>query len=489
MVQLLVIVAFVALHVRDAVRAGEFGSPGTWRLDVRPWACAALVLGLLAGLWLAGQLVCMSAGRRVDRSGSVVPLGIAERWIALGRLAGAVVFLVAVALLDWPWVVRGVVGDPVAFDEMVIVAPLMLMVIGGWWSFHPLDRRLREAMLERQIDLGLPVYAPPTRGQYVWSAVRHQMLMVLLPVALITAWEEGVERWLPGFLGDRRDQQWLAGVAQVAGAVAIFAVTPGLLRLIWDTAPIEGGEFRSVLESLCRRYGVRLRTPLVWRTHGAMVNGAVLGLVWPFRYMLFTDALLDRLAPRQLEAVAAHEIAHVLHRHILWIALSVIGSVLAVEALVEMVGARVGLSSQGAWATGLMGIPLVVGGVVFGWVSRRFEWQADAFAVRHQSETQPGEPEASPGAGGVVRVTPASVEWMASALRLVARINGIDAGKKGFRHGSIDDRVRRLRGIVGRPTPRLPIDAQARAIKWASALVFVLSLAALGVQAWSPPGR
>ncbi|HND30998.1 MAG TPA: hypothetical protein PLA94_13420 [Myxococcota bacterium] len=39
------------------------------------------------------------------------------------------------------------------------------------------------------------------------------------------------------------------------------------------------------------------------------------------------------------------------------------------------------------------------------------------------------------------------------------------------------------------PTSRLPIDAQARAIKWAAAIVLALSLLALGVQAWTPMGR
>ena len=78
---------------------------------------------------------------------------------------------------------------------------------------------------------------------------------------------------------------------------------------------------------------------------------------------------------------------------------------------------------------------------------------------------------------------------MASALHLVASINGIDPGRKGFRHGSIDERVRRIRSIAGVPTSRLPIDAQARAIKWAAAIVLALSLLALGVQAWTPMGR
>lgn len=486
MAQVLVIVAFVAMHLRDAARHGELGAWGAWRLSVPPMACVAIMFGLMLLLWLVGQAICASAGRRVDRTGSVVLLAFAERWIALGRLAGAIVFLAGVGLLDWPQVVRRGVGDRIALDELLCAAPLLLLVVGGWWSFYPLDRRLREALVQRQLDLGLPVYAPPTRLQFVWGAVRHQLLMVLLPVTLITAWEESVERVLPGLVDNPKNLQWIGSAAQIAGAVAIFAVTPGLLRLIWDTAPIEGGEFHAVLEDLCRRYGVRLRSPLVWKTHGAMVNGAVLGLVWPFRYMLFTDALLDRLAPRQLEAVAAHEIAHVRHRHILWIAMSVVGTVLAVEVLTESLGERVGLGAQSAWATGLLGIPLVVGGVVFGWVSRRFEWQADAFAVRYLSESRP---PVEPAPSQAPRIAPQAVEWMASALHLVASINGIDPGRKGFRHGSIDERVRRIRSIAGVPTSRLPIDAQARAIKWAAAIVLALSLLALGVQAWTPMGR
>ena len=115
----------------------------------------------------------------------------------------------------------------------------------------------------------------------------------------------------------------------------------------------------------------------------------------------------------------------------------------------------------------------------FGFVSRRFEWQADAFAVAHLSRSPPVSPPAEEEPSTTATqppastVTPEAVLSMATALNHVAVLNGIPLKRFTFRHGSIADRQRRIRRLEGRPLARLPIDRVVRMVK-------LLSLLALG---------
>jgi STE24 endopeptidase len=103
----------------------------------------------------------------------------------------------------------------------------------------------------------------------------------------------------------------------------------------------------------------------------------------------------------------------------------------------------------------------------FGWVSRRFERQADAFAVRHLTRAE--EPGAS-------RVSAGAVEAMAGALGVVADMNGMPVERWDFRHGSIADRQRRLVALEAAPLGRFPIDRVVRRLKVGTVVVLAASI-------------
>jgi STE24 endopeptidase len=139
------------------------------------------------------------------------------------------------------------------------------------------------------------------------------------------------------------------------------------------------------MEAMCRAHGLKFRDILIWRTENRIANALVMGVVPRFRYVLLSDLLLQEMKDEQIEAVFAHELGHVVHRHMIWylVFLKVLILILALIA--------VGLDSQlrdvrlPAW----MPIDLVMtligfaGFIVaFGYVSRRFERQADVFAAR-----------------------------------------------------------------------------------------------------------
>ena len=211
----------------------------------------------------------------------------------------------------------------------------------------------------------------------------------------------------------------LITIVQLVGALTIFATVPWLMRHIWHTHRLEEGELRHRLTELCHAHRVRVRELLVWNTHGVLVNGAVMGLIGAMRYVLLSDGLLSGLTRDEVEAVAAHEVGHIRRRHIPWLATSVVVVlVLGGFGADWLVFSVLGLDLSVTWQmVALLGMPLIVGAFVFGWVSRRFEWQADAFAAQHLSGFRRGHAD--------VTVSLEATAAMVGALGAVARLNHI----------------------------------------------------------------
>jgi len=108
-------------------------------------------------------------------------------------------------------------------------------------------------------------------------------------------------------------------------------------------------------------------------------------------------------------------------------------------------------------AAAVLGLGAALG--IFGCISRRFEWQADAFAAQRLSVE-----------GGADVVTSAAAGAMQGALQTVAELGHVPTGRFSFRHGSILTRQRRLQRLVGTSVQRAPIDQTSGRIKVATAL-------------------
>lgn len=471
MTQILALGAFLVILVHDLL--GGAWLEGAWS----DGAVLAAVLGPLAMLALAGHAACVAASRRLDRGAPFREANRAEWMLEASRALGGLWFAAAVLVLGWPGVVRRWMGDLVLLDEAVAAAPMLALLVVGWASIWGVDRRVREAVMLRQVDAGREPVPPPGAAAFVLMSTRHHLLLVVVPVALVLAWTELIEKGLSAAEGVRVLERLGsiasagAAAAQLAGIAAIVLLSPMILRRLWSTSPLTGS-LRDALVGLARRHGVRLGQPLVWRTHGLMVNGAVLGVFWPARYLLLTDALLEHLSPEEVEAVAAHEVGHIRQRHMPWLAAAVIATLQGVGVTAHLMGVR-------GWEAGpeagiVLGVSLAGALAVFVLVSRHFEWQADAFAVRHLSLSLP-----PPASGRSARVTEHAVNIMNSALRNVAEWNGVPLDRPSLRHGSIALRQRRLVNLVGRPVDDLPIDRRVRLIKRATAAVLGAGLAAM----------
>ncbi len=233
---------------------------------------------------------------------------------------------------------------------------------------------------------------------------------------------------------------------------------------------------------------------LIWDTEHAIVNAGVTGALPWFRYVLLTDELVDQLDPLEIEAVFGHEVGHVAHRHLLFFGLFFLGSLGVLALLASAARQWLGLG-PGGWTERWLPGPILVeaaeelvllaliGGyllMVFGFLSRRFERQADLYGCRAVSCGQTICPphydlNAAPDDPPVPLVLcPVGIRIFANALENVAVENGLDLDRHTWRHGSIRQRIRFLESLEGRPERVRRF--QSRLVRLRVGLVLVLAL-------------
>lgn len=356
--------------------------------------------------------------------------------------------------------------------------------------FWRLDFRFEQAVrwqVEQDLMLaGRPVRPGWTAGQFVDFHVRHNFLFVAVPLGIIllvkdtatilaTAYAPQLQELL-GRWGWRvalsEVPAYVVGAATLPTAAVVFLLAPAILVHVWRTQRLGEGELRSRLERLCRQIGVRYREILVWKTGGVIVNAGVMGVHRSVRYVLISDALLEQMEDAQIVGVFGHEAGHVVHHHIANLAMATMAAILLCGTAAGVLGWL--LPMPPGWEDVLM---LVLLGAMwvpaFGWLSRRFERQADVFgawcAGLDAEAHGAGYPDVSPVALG----TPTLV----AALENVARLNGMPREAHNWRHGSIAWRVGFLMDWAQNGGGRSEYDRRVRRLKlalWAALAAVVV---------------
>lgn len=434
------------------------------------------MIALLAGM-ISSMILMMRAWSRVTlrASGSDLFARSARRfgWSMLG-LRGMILVSFALALFAFGY------GDAVSrlldpleraglrLPGLVLgTLPVFIALIGLWWAAYPIERGHREAQAEDLFAQELPIHLPPSVGKYLWLNVRMQLLLTATPV-FAALFVSDVSSVILQSFGLSAGPAWSLMMFLITLGV-VFVLSPWLLTRVLDAERMPDTPLRRRLEALAARLNVRCRDVLIWRTGYGIGNAMVIGLVPRIRYILLTDLLLESLSDRQIEAVFAHEVGHIRHRHIAWY-LVMIGAFLLVLAgpatwIMHWIQTQTHWSEE---ATSLIvGIPLFTAFlVIFGYISRLFERQADAFAARILQASE-FEPALEPSG---VSVEPSGAEAFASALQRVAQINQMPMrdpprGKTWvarlrqkivhqfvhFRHPSIEKRVDSIHHLARHP--------------------------------------
>jgi Zn-dependent protease with chaperone function len=389
----------------------------------RPWGVAALVLVPYALGWCARR--ALLAGR--FRVGALL-----ER-----ALVGAPVVLQAAAVGELGWLAalqqRGV--GQVTLEDWLDLRVLLALAPYLVYQVAAIDARARTL-----------VFPPDTAGR-LRSFQLRLFLAALLPFLACLAganvlsrspvWEVRVEE--VGLLG---------GLAATCFMGLFLYAMPFFLRHAWDTTPLERGWARTTLEQVARGAGFRYRELLLWRTGQQMSNAAIVGFTERSRLVFFSDLLLQQLGPRELAAVFAHEMGHARRAHSI-----VFGTfALCFYLAAQQIARHSGIESQ-LWG-GLLVLSLVVlWYLAFGYLSRRFELEADLESLRIVGDSD-------------------------ALVRALELVTGAHAhARSSWRHFSTKDRVAFLR--AAERDPLIGIRLRLKLARWRNLGFALFAVAAL----------
>jgi len=215
---------------------------------------------------------------------------------------------------------------------------------------------------------------------------------------------------------------------------AIASGGPWFVVHAWGCKPLPEGPDKRRIVSLGEKAGISFARILYWPVYGGrMITAGVMGIFKKFRYLLITPALFDLLSEDEIDAVIAHEIGHVRHRHMAFYFLFLAGYTLVSYTVLQLAALAIffmqiaffGPPPPGnAPNTFVFGICLVIVFIiyfryVFGYFLRNFERQADL--------------EVYPLVGSALPLI--------STFYKIASVSGQSPDRPNWHHFSINERI------------------------------------------------
>jgi len=465
----------------------------------------ALVFSMLASISLRVWVV-----RTLRRSPSRKS-EVADVYVRLRRLMFFVnVGLVAICVFafGWGWfvqqtfVVAGLLdldGQPLLapFAELLVPGPYFAILFATWTIYYDAER-----MLHKTSILGPVNRAFWSRTGYFFNNLRQFALLVMLPVMLFVT-----QQTLLRFDPETTQTDWYR-LGSVALVPVLVLFMPLLIKPLLGLKSMPPGPVRSRMEALAARLHFRCTDFLLWPTHGATANAMIVGLLPQVRYVIFTDRILEDLPEDELDAVFGHEVGHAKHGHI-WLYAVFLGLSMIVLAAVlllldqRLTAARVKIP---VWAKDWIALPpmILVGGyvfLVFGYLSRRCERQADVYGCRAVSCNKSictGHDETTVYPERAQGLCPTGIRTFVRALERVGLVNthgdpepeksrsigtlvrGFFSWLRAWQHSTMSRRVVFLLSLIGDPRKERRFQRAVTVLRWALILGLIATLYALG---------
>ena len=227
----------------------------------------------------------------------------------------------------------------------------------------------------------------------------------------------------------------------------LMVFLPELIRYWWGCHPFASSERIRDLKEFLQEKGLQYRDILRWPIfEGRLMTAGIMGIVPRYRYILITDKLMGILSQEELKAVAAHEMGHAKHRHLLYYIVFILGYMIlsfglfdifvyffaAQPFIVELAG-RAEESSRSLFQL-LVSLPIILSIFVYfryviGFFMRNFERQADLHSA-------------------LIMETPRPV---ISSLEKIALLSGKSRALPSWHHFSIKERVDYLWRFLSEP--------------------------------------
>ena len=257
-------------------------------------------------------------------------------------------------------------ADVFFVETLVELAPFFILLVISWINHHALD--------------GIFTTRRWTRRQYVDFQFRQISIIVVAMLAFSLVYE--IIAGLPAvntFLTLYPEAMMLSFIPLM---LIVYTLIPILARFVWKVESLPAGPLRDRLEAIGRRNGVKVRDILLWHTSGGwVVNAAAIGIFPRLRYVVLTDGLVRSLTPEEIEAVYGHELGHAHYAHIAYYAAFLIAMSFLTMYIMGMQFLQVHSEIVQVILQFVISFGLFIG-VVFGFVSRRFEREADLFGSR-----------------------------------------------------------------------------------------------------------
>ena len=358
-----------------------------------PVFLAAVAAGLALQLWLSARQAAHVSAHAV-----AVPDAFADRISLAQHRKAAAYSLARLGAARWDLVLSTLVllGWTLGGGLNQLDAAIAQLDIGALWQGVTLI--LGTVLMGGLIDLPLSVWRTfgiearfgfnrTTPGRFI----RDRLIGVLLTLALGTPLIAAILALMSGAGGYWWFWAWLVWMGF---SLLVTWVYPIWIAPLFNTfEPLADASLRTRLERLLQRCGFRSKGMFVMDGSRRSAHGnAYFTGFGANKRIVFFDTLLDGLDADEIEAVLAHELGHFKRRHVV--------KMLALSALMALFGlALLGWLAQQPWFYGDLGVErssnalalvlfmlvlpvfTIFVSPVMAHVSRRYEFEADAFAA------------------------------------------------------------------------------------------------------------
>ncbi len=179
------------------------------------------------------------------------------------------------------------------------------------------------------------------------------------------------------------------GVFLLMGIAACFLILillffPPVVQALWNCKPLKDKKLLSEMELLCQKAGFKHAGIKNWTILNHAYSAGIIGILPRFRYIMFTQRLLDDLPKEACLAILAHEIGHSYRKHLLFYPFIIMGMIVATGLFTMLCGETI-YTLFGTMPTlypfivffYYAAIMALYFRFVFGYFSRLFEREAD----------------------------------------------------------------------------------------------------------------
>lgn len=412
----------------------------------------------------------------------------------------------SILVFGWGWFVNNVFvvswnGEQILspFAELLVPLPYFIILVSAWLIYYDSERALHTTTQfgSRSRDFW-------TRWGYFLHHLRQFVMLVMLPVMLFVT-----QQTLSNFFPEWIQSDWYR-LASIFVVLSLILFMPLVMKPLLGLQKMPAGPLRSRLEQISERLHFKYRDFLLWPTHGAVANAMIVGLLPRIRYVIFTDRILEDLPPEEVDAVFGHEVGHAKHGHI-WSYLVFLGlSITTLGTAFLLLGdmlMRAGVKMPEGTEHLVAILPLVFAAayffLVFGFLSRRCERQADVYGCRSVSCNNPacrGHDDSTVYPDHARGLCPTGIRTFMNALQHVEMVNGVIAVEeeqsrslrlivhgffrwvRSWQHSTISRRVAFLRSLIENPMNERVFQRRVTVLRWGlivgiAAVLFILGQA------------